>query len=615
METIHVKFDELTTMASEHDSLEPVSKQFINDDSPKESMNTPSKEYLDNLFGLMYDEYFEKRSSYISITFTAQQELVPRPDEKNIIAVKWLCKNKSDVENIVILNKSHLVAKGYKQEEGIDFEESFAPVARLKAVRILITWAYGKDSGFELIVYLDANHAGTEDEYVSLSACCAQVIWIHTQLLEYGYKYNRIPMYCDSKTAIAISCNPVQYSRRKHIDIRYYFTKEHVEKGTVELYFVRTEYQLGDLFTKALPKERFEYLVLSIEDRPEVTLPPRKRLGIALGPAYKVRESSSTAVAIPAGGLRADYGFVATMDREIRRDPERDIGYGITDSWNEIVETLQGAPVSSDIELCQHMTAFETRVRQDTNEIYTRLDDKQSQRQLLVGRLNMCLEIAERRRQTVISEMLAADYKRQRQLTEALKDVKELQIRWQARDANTNGVDSHNSGTDARRNERATRECTYPDFMKCQPLNFQGTEGVVPMLIGYNQRFKEMATVEWFRMFPEESDKIKKICCGSYTEMLLGSVVAIQARILHEATEMAFEVMEGTGGRKKPYCFWSMGVQGLFKRECPIAEEQQQLWLTKFGVAMLQQGLFGHVTSKEVKTSKEEATCGRTNSL
>ncbi|GKE85915.1 hypothetical protein Tco_1559657, partial [Tanacetum coccineum] len=48
-----------------------------------------------------------------------------------------------------------------------------------------------------------------EAEYVSLSACCAQVIWMHTQLLDYGYKYNRISMYCDSKNAIAISCNPV----------------------------------------------------------------------------------------------------------------------------------------------------------------------------------------------------------------------------------------------------------------------------------------------------------------------------------------------------------------------------------------------------------------------
>nr|GEW00588.1 retrovirus-related Pol polyprotein from transposon TNT 1-94 [Tanacetum cinerariifolium] len=100
-----------------------------------------------------------------------------------------------------------------------------------------------------------------EAEYVSLSACCAQVIWMRTQLLDYGYKYNRISMYCDSKSAIAISCNPVQHSKTKHIDIRYHFIKEHVKTGTVELYFVGTEYQLTDLFTKALPKECFEYLV------------------------------------------------------------------------------------------------------------------------------------------------------------------------------------------------------------------------------------------------------------------------------------------------------------------------------------------------------------------
>nr|GFB43004.1 hypothetical protein [Tanacetum cinerariifolium] len=68
------------------------------------------------------------------------------------------------------------------------------------------------------------------------------------------------------------------------------------------------------------------------EDRPEVTLPPRKKLGITLGPRYKVGESSSAAAARPAGGLRADYGFVAMMDREIMRDPEREVGYGITDS-------------------------------------------------------------------------------------------------------------------------------------------------------------------------------------------------------------------------------------------------------------------------------------------
>ncbi|GJR86690.1 putative reverse transcriptase domain-containing protein [Tanacetum coccineum] len=97
------------------------------------------------------------------------------------------------------------------------------------------------------------------------------------------------------------------------------------------------------------------------EDRPEVTLPPRKRLGIALGRVYEVGESSSAVAARPTGGLRADYGF------------------------DEIVETLQGAPVSTDTELGRHMIAFETRVRQDTDEIYTRLERSQSQSKLLAG--------------------------------------------------------------------------------------------------------------------------------------------------------------------------------------------------------------------------------------
>ncbi|GKA31001.1 hypothetical protein Tco_0717306 [Tanacetum coccineum] len=127
-----------------------------------------------------------------------------------------------------------------------------------------------------------------EAEYVSLSACCAQVIWMRTQLLDYGYKYNRIPMYYDSKSAIAISCNPVQHSKTKHIDTRYHFIKEHVEKGTVEIYFIGTEYQLADLFTKALLEERFEYLVHRIviimaqqqhatDFHPDELCPPNKR--------------------------------------------------------------------------------------------------------------------------------------------------------------------------------------------------------------------------------------------------------------------------------------------------------------------------------------------------
>ncbi|GKD05736.1 retrovirus-related pol polyprotein from transposon TNT 1-94, partial [Tanacetum coccineum] len=103
--------------------------------------------------------------------------------------------------------------------------------------------------------------SSAEAEYVSLSAYCVQVLWLRTQLINYGFHFNKIPMYCNSKAAIAISCNPVQHSHTKHINVRYHFIKEQVEKGIVELFFVRTEYQLADLFTKALSEDRFKYLV------------------------------------------------------------------------------------------------------------------------------------------------------------------------------------------------------------------------------------------------------------------------------------------------------------------------------------------------------------------
>nr|GEV26292.1 hypothetical protein [Tanacetum cinerariifolium] len=107
-------------------------------------------------------------------------------------------------------------------------------------------------------------HKGTEAEYVALSASCAQIMWMRTQLQDYGFNYNKIPFYCDSQPAIAISCNPVQHSRTKQIHTRYHIIKEHVENGIIELYFVRIEYQLADMFTKALLEDRFKYLVRRI---------------------------------------------------------------------------------------------------------------------------------------------------------------------------------------------------------------------------------------------------------------------------------------------------------------------------------------------------------------
>nr|GEV80098.1 hypothetical protein [Tanacetum cinerariifolium] len=138
-------------------------------------------------------------------------------------------------------------------KDKIDLDQNGTPIDATKYREKLVSWSSKKQDCMAL--------STAEAEYVSLSACCTQVLWMRTELTDYGFHYNKIPIYCDLKSAIAISCNLVQHSRTKHIVFRYHFIKEHMENGTIELHFVRTDYQLADIFTKALPADRFNYLV------------------------------------------------------------------------------------------------------------------------------------------------------------------------------------------------------------------------------------------------------------------------------------------------------------------------------------------------------------------
>ncbi|GJS89803.1 hypothetical protein Tco_0772439 [Tanacetum coccineum] len=113
---------------------------------------------------------------------------------------------------------------------------------------------YSKDTGMSMKAYADADHAGY-----------------------YGFQFNKIPLYYDNKSAIALCCNNVQHLRAKHIDVRYHFIKEQVENGIVELCFVQTEYQLADIFTKPLPRERFNFLIEKLGMR-SMSLETLKRL-------------------------------------------------------------------------------------------------------------------------------------------------------------------------------------------------------------------------------------------------------------------------------------------------------------------------------------------------
>nr|GFA64923.1 copia protein [Tanacetum cinerariifolium] len=357
METMKVSFDELSVMAFEQRSSKP-------------ELQTMTSGQISSGLDL----------TYAPSTITTQQPteellqfkridvwvLVPIPDNISPLTLKWIFKNKHDEEQTVIRNKSRLVVRGYRQEEGLDFEESFAPVARMEAIRIFLAYVAQKSftvfqmdvktaflhgslkedvyvcqpEGFidadhpshvfklknalyglkqapmarrfddDILVVqvyvdditfgsthprmescdlvgtpieikdkldlgqngtpvdatkyrsmIDADYVGCKDTFKSTFGGTQFLGEKLTQLTDYGFHFNKIPIYCDSKSAIAISCNPVQHSRTKHIAVRYHFIKEHVERGTIELYFVKTDYQLADIFTKALPADRFNYLV------------------------------------------------------------------------------------------------------------------------------------------------------------------------------------------------------------------------------------------------------------------------------------------------------------------------------------------------------------------
>ena len=116
----------------------------------------------------------------------------------------------------------------------------------------LISWSSRKQSSVA--------QSTAEAEYVAAASSCSQVLWILSTLRDYGLSLGSVPLFCDNTSAINIAKNPVQHSRTKHIDIRYHFLRDHVEKGDVVLHFVESEQQVADIFTKALDSSRFAFL-------------------------------------------------------------------------------------------------------------------------------------------------------------------------------------------------------------------------------------------------------------------------------------------------------------------------------------------------------------------
>nr|GEV11803.1 retrovirus-related Pol polyprotein from transposon TNT 1-94 [Tanacetum cinerariifolium] len=372
METIHVQFDELTPMLDEY--LEPPraerpvppaqavqapvnsagipSSTTIDQDAPSPSISSSSLALQSQSLhqGIVAEpNYMEDHTVAPVDNNLFFNVFAPEPhseasssgDISSTESPYWIYKVKLEEYGDVLKNKARLVEKGYRQEEGIDFEESFAPVARIEAIRIFIANAASRNmtiyqmdikiaflndelkeevyvsqpEGFvdpdhlthvyrlKKALYgpkqapqawmdscdsvntpmvdrlkLDVDHAGCQDTRRSTSESAQLlgdklILWMRSQLTDYGFDFNKIPLYCDNRSAIALCCNNIQHSKSKHIDILHHFIREQVERGVVELYFVTTDYQLANIFTKALPRQRFEFILPRLDKMADVNAP------------------------------------------------------------------------------------------------------------------------------------------------------------------------------------------------------------------------------------------------------------------------------------------------------------------------------------------------------
>ncbi|GKE03569.1 hypothetical protein Tco_1395587, partial [Tanacetum coccineum] len=291
-------------------------------------------------------------------------------------------------------------------------------------------------------------------------------------------------------------------------------------------------------------------------DRPEVCLPPQKRLCIALGPRYEVRESSSAPAARPTGGFRVDYGFVATLDREIRRDPERD---DTDEIYRRLDEAQEARAVLSDrLNLLgrdrrshAYTALLMEREARLSHEVWGRSMDASDTTRSEVRALRSTI-LAQ---QTEIVALRATDRPRQAQLVETLILMSTLHGRSYRIDSMFGKMEIVFSISNCSvENQIKFSTCTLLGSGLTWWNSHVTTVGhdVVyamtwvdlkkKMTDKYCQR-TEIKKLEAKLMFPEESDKIERYVNG-LPDMIHGSIVASNPKTMQELIEIATELMD-----------------------------------------------------------------------
>ncbi|GJT22885.1 retrovirus-related pol polyprotein from transposon TNT 1-94 [Tanacetum coccineum] len=309
IETIHVHFDELTTMDSKQFSsgpgpklltprtiiptvIAPVvltgtpSSTIIDQDAPSTSTSQTNQETPSLVISLNVEEANDIEVAHMdnnpyvyfptpkpSSEESSSQELVPHPDRVMIITLKWIYKVKLDELGGMLKNKACLIARGYRQEEGIDFKESFAPISQLvdpenpNHVYKLKKALYG----------LKQAPQACRPDLVFVVCMCSQYqaksTEKHLHAVKQIFRYLRgtinIGLWYSKDSCIALTsfadadyvgCQDTRKCTSGSMQLLGN-RLEQVENGVVEMYFVRTEYQVAGIFTKPLARERLEFLI------------------------------------------------------------------------------------------------------------------------------------------------------------------------------------------------------------------------------------------------------------------------------------------------------------------------------------------------------------------
>ncbi|GJZ67507.1 hypothetical protein Tco_0630747 [Tanacetum coccineum] len=180
--------------------------------------------------------------------------------ESHLIIVKRIFRYLKSTPSLGLwyLKCSSFDLKGYSNSDyvGCNMDKKSTSSACQLLGGKLVCWSAKKQQSVAML--------SAKAEYVAATRFCAKILYMKSQLTNYGIIYEKVPIFYDNTSAIAISNNPVLNSRTKHIDIRYHYIKDHILKGDIELHFIPTQYQLVVIFTKPLDEPTFKRLIVEL---------------------------------------------------------------------------------------------------------------------------------------------------------------------------------------------------------------------------------------------------------------------------------------------------------------------------------------------------------------